>query len=77
MKYLLSIFSLALIVSCTSPAVNSEERRQITEIVQSRETVLVDVRIPSQFAEKTADKAANIPLAEIANNLDFFLKQKN
>ena len=77
MKILLSILSFAFIISCTSPTVNSEERKQITEIVQSPETVLVDVRIPSQFSEKTADKAVNIPLAEIENNLDFFRKQKN
>jgi len=56
---------------------NSEERKAITEIVQSPETTLVDVRVPSQFSENTADKAVNIPLAEIENNLDFFRKQKN
>ena len=77
MKIFISILSLAFIISCTSPTVNSEERKEITEIVQNSETVLVDVRIPSQFAEKTADNAVNIPLAEIENNLDFFRKQKN
>ncbi len=77
MRYLLCLFSLALIISCTSHRVNSEERKPILEIVQSPETTLVDVRIPSQFAEKTADKAVNIPLAEIENNLDFFRNQKH
>lgn len=77
MKLVFSIFSLLLAISCISPTVNSTERKQIKEIVQSPETALVDVRIPSQFSEKTADKVVNIPLAEIENNLDFFRKQKN
>ncbi len=38
---------------------------------------MVDVRIPEQYKEGTADNAVNIPLAEIENNIDFLKKQKN
>lgn len=37
----------------------------IKELVKNSETILVDVRIPEQYAEGTAKDAINIPLAEI------------
>lgn len=77
MKFLFTVFTLSFFFSCISPKVNSSEIKDIISIVQSPETVFVDVRIPSQFEEKTIDNAVNIPLAEIENNLDFFRKQKS
>ncbi len=57
----------------TSP---QDSRAEVKEMVTNPEATLVDVRIPEQFAEKTAPGAINIPLAVIEENLDFFRKQK-
>lgn len=51
-------------------------RAEIKEMVTDPETTLVDVRIPEEFSEKTAQGAINIPVAKIKENLDFFRKQK-
>lgn len=80
MKYLTVLFAAAVIlVSCTASQSVSANNNQVNikEMVKNPETTLVDVRIPEQFAEKTAPNAVNIPLAEIKNNIDFFRKQKN
>ena len=53
-----------------------DSRAEVKEMVTNPEATLVDVRIPAQFAEKTAPDAINIPLAVIEENLDFFRKQK-
>lgn len=45
-------------------------KTDIIELVKDSETVLVDVRVPQQYAEGTADKAINIPLAEIQNKAE-------
>lgn len=39
----------------------------IKQLVKSGDAVLVDVRIPEQFAKETAEGAINIPLSEIQN----------
>lgn len=63
--------------SCqTAVPVSEVSRAEIKEMVASPETTLVDVRIPEEFSEKTADGAVNIPLSTIGENLDFFRKQK-
>lgn len=63
--------------SCkTATPVSEVSRAEIKEMVTSSETTLVDVRIPEEFSEKTAEGAVNIPLATIEENLDFFRKQK-
>ncbi|WHF50646.1 rhodanese-like domain-containing protein [Chryseobacterium gotjawalense] len=63
--------------SCKTAAPVSEvSRAEIKKMVTSSETTLVDVRIPEEFSEKTAEGAVNIPLATIEENLDFFRKRK-
>ena len=80
MKYVTILFAATMIMfSCTaaSTASMNNVHVNIKEIVKNPETTLVDVRIPEQFAEKTAANAVNIPLAKIKDNIDFFKKQKN
>ena len=77
MKFLISLFALFFIISCSSPTLNPEEAKELKVLVQNPETVLVDVRTPKEFEANTAFKAVNIPLAQIENNLDFFREQKN
>lgn len=63
--------------SCkTAVTAPQDSRAEVKEMVTNPEATLVDVRIPAQFAEKTAPGAINIPLASIEENLDFFRKQK-
>ncbi|MCI3937485.1 rhodanese-like domain-containing protein [Chryseobacterium aahli] len=45
-------------------------KTDIKELVKNSETILVDVRIPEQYAEETAKDAINIPLAEIQNKAE-------
>ena len=73
------LFAAAMImVSCgAATPVSTNVHANIKEIVRNPETTLVDVRIPEQFAEKSAASAVNIPLTTIEANLDFFRKQKN
>lgn len=42
----------------------------IKEVVNSADVVLVDVRIPEQYAEGTAKNAVNIPLAELSEKTE-------
>mgnify|MGYP001796821158 CR=1 FL=1 len=68
---------LILFISCAAKVpVQVNQRADMEEIVNNPETTLVDVRIPEQFAEKTAAGAINIPLAKIEDNIDFFKKQQ-
>lgn len=80
MKKIIVLMMMSLFVmSCqtrTTVAVNTD-RTEIKALVLDPETTLVDVRIPEQFAEKTAEGAINIPLAEIENNIDLFKGKKN
>lgn len=76
-QLIILILFFAAISSCRT--VNVEEqvsRTEIKQMVTNPETVLVDVRIPEEFAEKTAKGAINIPLATVEQNLDFLKKQK-
>lgn len=67
---------LALSSCKTAVAAPQDSRAEVKEMVKNPEAILVDVRIPEQFAEKTAPGAINIPLASIEENLDFFRKQR-
>lgn len=49
----------------------------IKEIVKDPESAIVDVRVAEQFSEGSVNKAVNIPLSSINDELDFFKKQKN
>lgn len=77
-KNLLIIGAVSLgLWSCkTAVPAPQDSRAEVKEMVTNPEATLVDVRIPAQFAEKTAPGAINIPLAVIEENLDFFRKQK-
>ncbi|MGZ5273972.1 MAG: rhodanese-like domain-containing protein [Kaistella sp.] len=80
MKNVTILFAAGLIMfSCTAARTASMNNVHVNikEVVKNPETTLVDVRIPAQFAEKTAANAVNIPLAKIKDNIDFFKKQKN
>ena len=57
------------VLSCQSKSQESSKTGEVTvkEMVNNSETVLVDVRIPEQFAERTAPGAINIPLAVIGD----------
>ena len=68
--------SLGLWSCKTALPAPQDSRTDVKEMVNNPEATLVDVRIPAQFAEKTAPGAINIPLASIEENLDFFRKQK-
>ncbi len=68
--------SLGLWSCKTALPAPQDSRAEVKEMVTNPEATLVDVRIPAQFAEKTAPGAINIPLASIEENLDFFRKQK-
>lgn len=65
---LISVFALN---SCKTKAVAENGiKTNIKEVVKSSDVMLVDVRIPEQYAEATANNAVNIPLAELQNNID-------
>lgn len=79
MKNLPVLFAAAMMqFSCTAakPALTIPYV-SIKEIVKNSETILVDVRVPEQFAEKTAENAVNIPLATMQDRIGFFKKQIN
>lgn len=64
-------------VSCkTVTSVSETKLVNLKKIVKNSETTLIDVRIPEEFAENTADNAINIPLAELQNKIDFLKEQK-
>lgn len=54
----------------TAPAQQNIAKTDIKKLVKDPETILVDVRIPEQYAEETAKDAINIPLAEIQNKAE-------
>ena len=78
LKNLLIIGAVSLgLWSCkTAVPMPDTSRTEVKAMVTNPAATLVDVRIPEQFAEKTAPGAINIPLAQIEDNLDFFRKQK-
>ncbi len=66
-------FFIALVFilnSCTTSSSAKFAERNIREIVNSPDVVLVDVRVPEQYAEGTAKNAVNIPLAELSKNAE-------
>lgn len=66
-------FFIALVFilnSCTTNPSVAIADRNIREVVNSPDVVLVDVRVPEQYAEGTAKNAVNIPLAEIPKHAE-------
>lgn len=70
MKSFYILFLTLILSSCQTKKVAILEKPNLIEVVQSPETVIVDVRIPEQFTEATAENAINIPLAEIENQAE-------
>lgn len=65
------------LMSCKTATLPERPVGNVKEIVMDDETLLVDVRIPEEFSAQTAsDKAINIPLAELENNLDTIKSHK-
>lgn len=78
LRSFLNVFIAIMLVSCsTATTVAENSAVNIKPIVKDPETAIVDVRIPEQFEEGSAQNAVNIPLATINDNLEFFRKQKN
>lgn len=66
-------FFIALVFilnSCKTNPSAAIAHRNIREVVNSQDVVLVDVRAPEQYAEGTAKNAINIPLAELSQNAE-------
>lgn len=77
-KIIASLLFIFVAVSCTSNAITTDlSRTNIREVVQDSESVLVDVRIPSDYEKGTAHHVVNIPLAKIESNIEFFKNEKN
>lgn len=78
LRSFLNVFIAIMLVSCSTATTFAENSAvNIKPIVKDPETAIVDVRIPEQFEEGSAQNAVNIPLATINDNLEFFRKQKN
>lgn len=56
-----------IVFSCKTQNTAVNQKVDLIEVLKSPDVTLVDVRIPEQFAEATAENAINIPLAEIEN----------
>ncbi|MEI7487323.1 MAG: rhodanese-like domain-containing protein [Chryseobacterium sp.] len=63
---LVSIFALTACKTSTTAAEISNA--SIRKVINSQDVTLVDVRTPEQYAGGSANKAINVPLAEIINN---------
>lgn len=61
---------LALSSCSTTKSVSTTPKYNIKEIVKSDDVVLLDVRIPEEYAEATANNAINIPLDSLQNNIE-------
>lgn len=64
------IVSLFICNSCKTNSSAAFPDSNIREVVNSQDVVLVDVRVPEQYAEGTAKDAINIPLAELSQNAE-------
>lgn len=69
------VFGLIIAISFALNACKTANTTQIShtnirDVVNNSDVTLVDVRIPEQYAEGTANNAINIPLAEISNNIE-------
>ncbi|MDR6372894.1 rhodanese-related sulfurtransferase [Chryseobacterium bernardetii] len=77
----IKFFGLFLALAFTLSACKTNHRTtvptaNIKDVVNNSDVVLVDVRIPEQYAAGTAKNAINIPLAEIQNNVETLKAKK-
>lgn len=80
MKYLLLTVALsALFVSCktASNQIQTIEQKSIRELLSKPNTLLVDVRMASEYEEGTAEGAINIPVEDLHKNLSIFQNAEN
>lgn len=73
---LIPALGLSIFVGCASSEKLGEQPLTSKEAVLDPEATLVDVRIPAEYAEKTAAGAINIPLAILGDSLDYFKRQQ-
>lgn len=66
----LVLASVFILSACKISHIVETPKANITQVVNSSDVTLVDVRIPEQYAAGTAKNATNIPLAEIQNNIE-------
>ncbi|MDQ1098075.1 MULTISPECIES: rhodanese-like domain-containing protein [Chryseobacterium] len=59
-----------MLSACKNIASISQTDNRLTDIINSADVVLVDVRIPEQYREGTADRAVNIPLRELPKRIN-------
>jgi len=64
------IASVFICNSCKTNPSGALPDSNIREVMNSQGVVLVDVRVPEQYAEGTAKDAINIPLAEISEHAE-------
>ena len=79
MKYiLLTVIGLSLFASCKSASNQiTENKKTIRELVADDKTVLIDVRMQSEYEEGTAKGALNIPVEDLEKNMSIFQNAEN
>lgn len=74
----LAFGSLLALGACQAQtAVATTPAKSIRELIQDDKTVLVDVRVASEYEEETAPGAINIPVEDLEKNLDVFKNAEN
>lgn len=67
---------LLTLAGCATKPAAYTAREGVKEAVLDANATLIDVRIPEQFAAKTAPGAVNIPLKILNDSIAYFKKQE-